>query len=71
LLPLTHIHLTQQRITTLGEAFEQAMKIEAMAGYPGNLRIMRPMEDANIAQFQGQISTLTEKIQELTLPKVG
>jgi hypothetical protein len=30
LLPLTRIPLTQQRITTLGEALEQAMKIEAM-----------------------------------------
>jgi hypothetical protein len=47
------------------------MNIEAMEGYPGKLRIMRPLEDANIMQLQGQISALTEKIQELTLPKVG
>jgi hypothetical protein len=71
LLPLTCIPLTQQRIATLGEALEKAMKIEAMEGYPGSLRIMRPLEDANIMQLQGQISVLTEKIQELTLPKVG
>jgi hypothetical protein len=68
-LPLTHIPLTQQRINSLGEALEQAMKIEAMAGYPGSLRIMRPPEDANISQLQGHISALTENIQELTLPK--
>jgi hypothetical protein len=29
-------------ITTLGEALEQAMKIEAMEGYPGSLWVMRP-----------------------------
>jgi hypothetical protein len=53
--------LTQQRIATLGEALEQAMKIEAMEGYPGSLWVMRPPEDNNIAQLQGQISALTEK----------
>jgi len=47
------------------------MKIEAIEGYPGSLRIMRPPKDDNITQLQGQISALTEKIQELTLPKVG
>jgi hypothetical protein len=43
--------LTQQRIDTLGEAPEQAMKIEAMEGYPRNLRITRPQEEANIDQL--------------------
>jgi hypothetical protein len=71
LLHLTHIPLTQQRIATLGEALEQSMKIEAMTGYLGNLRIMRPPKDINIAQLQGQNFALIEKIQELTLPKVG
>jgi len=47
------------------------MNIEPMAGYPGNLRIMRTLEDVNISQLQSQISTFTKKIQDLTLPKVG
>jgi hypothetical protein len=38
MLSLTQIPLTQQWITTLGEALEQVMKIEAMDGYPGSLR---------------------------------
>jgi len=33
----------------LWEALEQAMKIEAMDGYPRILRFMRPTEDTNIA----------------------
>lgn len=65
LLPLTQIPLTQQRITTLGEALEHAMKIEAMAGYPCTLRVTRPPDDYNIMQLQGQISDLTYKIQKL------
>jgi hypothetical protein len=68
-LPLTNIPLTHQRITSLGEALEQAMNIEAMAGYPERLIIMRPLEDENISQLQGQISKLSEKIQELTPPR--
>jgi len=51
MLPLTHIHLTQQRIATLGEALEKSMKIEAMEGYLGNLRIMMLIEDTNIVQL--------------------
>jgi len=47
------------------------MNIDAMEGYLGKLRIMRPMEYANIMKLQGKISALTEKIQELTLPKIG
>jgi hypothetical protein len=47
------------------------MKIEAMAGYPGSLRIMKPTKDVNITQLQGQIYALTKKIQELNLPKIG
>jgi hypothetical protein len=39
LLPLTQIPLTQQWIATFTDALEQSMKIEAMAGYPGSLRI--------------------------------
>jgi hypothetical protein len=47
------------------------MKIEVMAGYHGSLRVIRPPNDYNITQLQGHISTLTEKIQELTIPRAG
>jgi hypothetical protein len=40
-----------------------------MAGYLGSLRVMRPHEDEILTQLQGQISTMTKNIQELTLPK--
>jgi hypothetical protein len=39
------------------------MKIEAMLGYSRSLRVTIPPTDANLVQLQGQISTLTEKIQ--------
>jgi hypothetical protein len=39
------------------------MNIEAMEGYLGNLRMHRPLVDANLLQIEGQISTLIEKIQ--------
>jgi hypothetical protein len=52
-LPLTCISLTQERTNSLGEAFEQAMQIEAMAGYPRGSRVMIPPEDANILQLHG------------------
>jgi hypothetical protein len=45
------------------------MKIEAMAGYPGSLRVNRPPADTNLVQLQGQISMLTKKIQEMTIPR--
>jgi hypothetical protein len=63
--------LTQQKITALGEVLEQAMKIEAMKGYPRNEQVMRPPKDHNIMQMQGHISSLTNKIQEFTLPRLG
>jgi hypothetical protein len=47
------------------------MNIEAMAGYPGSLRVMRPPEDVSLTQLQGHIYALTKNIQELTLPKTG
>jgi len=70
-LPMTQILLMQQRIATLTDALEQSMKIEDMVGYPGSLRMTRPPADANLVQLQGQISTLTENIQELTIPRLG
>jgi hypothetical protein len=53
------------------DTLEQAMKIESMSGYPGSLRVTRPSIDENLVQLQGKISTLTEKIQELTIPRLG
>jgi hypothetical protein len=47
------------------------MKIEAMAGYPGSMRVTRPPTDANLVQLQGKISVLTEKIQKLTITRPG
>jgi hypothetical protein len=51
LLPLMRIALTQQQIATLTISLEQSMKIEAMEGYPGNLRMTRPPVDANLLQI--------------------
>jgi hypothetical protein len=65
------IPLTQQWIATLIDAFEQSMKIKAMVGYPGNLRVTRPLMDTNVSQLHGKISTLTKNIQELTIPILG
>jgi len=45
LLYLTRIPLKQQWIATLTNALEQSMKIEAMAGYPGNMRMSRHLVD--------------------------
>jgi hypothetical protein len=71
LLPLTRISLMQQRIATLTDTLEQSMKIEAMEGYPGSLRMTKPPVNVNLAQLQEKISALTEKIQELTIPRPG
>jgi len=53
----------------LGEAIEHAMKIEAMARYPGRFQVIIPPDEYNITQLQGHISTLTKKIQELAIPR--
>jgi hypothetical protein len=47
------------------------MKIEAMARYPGSLRMTRPPTDENLVQLQGKISALIENIQELMIPRPG
>jgi hypothetical protein len=47
------------------------MKIEAMVGYLGSPRVTRPPTNENLAPIQGKISTLTEKIQELMIPRLG
>jgi hypothetical protein len=61
----------QQHIATLTDALEQSMQIESMERYPGSLRVTRHPTDANLVQLQGKISALTEKIQELTIPRPG
>ena len=47
------------------------MNIEAMTGYPGSLRVNKPPTEENLAQMQGKILALTEKIQELMIPRPG
>jgi hypothetical protein len=51
LLPFTRIPLTQQGITTLGEALKQVMKIQAMVGYPESLWVMKSTKDNNIMKL--------------------
>jgi hypothetical protein len=58
----------KHQIDSLIDALEQLMKIEAMEGYLGSLRVTIPLADVNLAQLKGQISTLTENIQELMIP---
>jgi hypothetical protein len=55
----------------LTDALEQSMKIEAMEGYHGILRVTRPPTYTNLVQIQGKISMLIENIQELTIPRPG
>lgn len=63
LLPLTRTPLTQQKIETLQDALEQAMKIEAMAGYPQEFRGGALAQDPFILGIQHQIASLTEKLK--------
>jgi hypothetical protein len=62
-LRMTQIPLMQQWIATLTDALEQSMKIESMEGCPGSLRVTIPLVDANLAQLQGKISTLTKRFK--------
>ena len=55
LLPLTKTPLTQQRIETLQDALEQAMKIEAMAGYPQEFKGRAAVQDPSIIGLHHQI----------------
>jgi hypothetical protein len=58
LLPLTHILLTQQWIATLTDALEQSMKIEAMAGYLGSLKVTRPQQMKIWRNYKGKYQCL-------------
>jgi hypothetical protein len=50
-------------------ALEQAMKIEAMANYPGEVPTGPSSHTTELSQVQNQIAALTEKIKEFTIPK--
>ena len=49
----------------------QAMRIESMAGYPGNTRVAATGVAPELSKVQTQIAALSEQIQELTKTKVG
>jgi hypothetical protein len=55
----------------LTDALEQSMKIEALEGYLGSLRVTKTLTDEILVQIQGKISTPTENIQELAIPRLG
>ena len=59
LLPLTRTPLTQQRIETLQDALEQAMNIEAMAGYSQEFKGGVAVHGPSIMGLQHQIASLT------------
>jgi len=68
---MTQIPLMQQGIDTLIDVVEQYMNIGAMEGYSRSLRVTIHPSDANLVQLQAKILVLTEKIQELTIPRLG
>jgi hypothetical protein len=53
------------------EALEQAMRIESMAGYPINTKVVVAGTSPKLSQFQNQIAALTEQIKEFTKAKAG
>jgi hypothetical protein len=55
----------------LRDALEESMNIEAMERYPGSPRVIRSPTDENLVQLQGKISIVTEKIQQLMIPRPG
>lgn len=66
LLAFTITPITQQRIATIMEALEQAMKIETGSSYPSSMKLLNLMGDNSLSHIQNQIVTLNEKIEELT-----
>ena len=64
-LPLTRTPLTQQKIDTLQDSLEQAMKIEAMAGYLQEFRGGAATQDHSILGLQHQIASLMEKLKDI------
>ena len=63
--PLTQTPLTQQKIDNLQDALEQAMKIEAMAGYPQEYLGGAALQDPSLLGLQHQIANLTKKLKEM------
>ena len=43
--------MIQQRIGSIGESFEEAMKIEAMVGYPRTPKVLKPIGENNLIQI--------------------
>jgi hypothetical protein len=62
-LPLTQILLMQQQIATLIDALEQSMKIEAMEGYLGSLRVTRPPTDETWHNYKGKYQCLHKRFK--------
>ena len=48
---------------------KQAMRVESMAGYPGNTRVAATIATPKLNQFQTYIKALTQKMKELTKAK--
>ena len=57
----------QYNIDTLQDALEQAMKIEAMVGYPQEFRGGAVVQDPSILGLQHQIASLREKLKDIQL----
>lgn len=58
--------MSQQKIDTLHDAFEQEMKIEEMQGYPQHYKLVSPSFEPTIMGIHNQISTLINKLKYLT-----
>ena len=75
LLNLTITPITRQKIDTLQDALEQAMKIEAMAGYLQEFKGGNAALDPSILGLQHQIDILIENLKDIrplrpTIPNV-
>lgn len=64
---MNRIPLSQQRINTLNDILEQALKIEAMARYPQDYKLGAPYADLAITGLQNQISTRTKRIKDIAI----
>ena len=65
LLSLTRTPLTQQKIDTLQDALEKAMKVEAMAGYLQEFKGGAAAQDPSILGLQHQIASLMENLKDI------
>ena len=65
-LPMTRTFFSQQNIATLRDALEQAMQIEEIVGYPQDYKLGSPLPNPTIMGLHNQISTLTERLENIT-----